>query len=46
MMQFNLSDSFFEQEEGIRIGDGVYFQLDPTSYGGEIDEVKTLQVFS
>jgi len=42
MMQYNLSDSFFEQEEGIRIGDGVYFQLDPTSYGGEVDEVKTL----
>ena len=24
-MQYNLSDSFFEQEEGVKIGDGVYF---------------------
>ena len=46
LMQYNLSDSFFEQEEGIKIGDGVYFQLDPSSYGGNLDEVKTLQVFS
>ena len=40
-----MSDSYFERE-GVTIGDGVYFKLDPTSYTTEAIEPKTLQVFS
>ncbi len=45
-MQFNMSDSYFEREEGVIIGDGVYFKLDPASYTKDPVEPKTLQVFS
>lgn len=46
-MQINMSDSYFEREEGVVIGDGVYFKLDPTSYSASPkEEPKTLQVFS
>ena len=41
-----MSDSYFEREEGVVIGDGVYFKLDPKSYTKESVEPKTLQVFS
>jgi|Laugresu1bdmlbsd_1035121.scaffolds.fasta_scaffold228264_1 hypothetical protein len=40
-MQLNMSDSYFERE-GVNIGDGVYFKLDPTSYTTETIEPKTL----
>lgn len=48
MMQYNLSDSFFEKEEGIKLGDGVYFKLEPliNIIENPADESKTLQVFS
>ena len=41
-----MSDSFFEREEGVVIGDGVYFKLDPACYTKDPVEPKTLQVFS
>jgi signal transduction histidine kinase len=42
-----MSDSYFEREEGVVIGDGVYFKLDPASYSSSPkEEPKTLQVFS
>jgi hypothetical protein len=37
-----MGDSFFEKEEGVDIGDGVYFKLDPASYNASVDEAKTL----
>jgi len=37
-----MSDSFFEREEGVVIGDGVYFKLDPASYTKDPVEPKTL----
>jgi len=45
-MQLNMGDSFFEKEEGVDLGDGVYFKLDPAAYNASVDEAKTLQVFS
>jgi hypothetical protein len=37
-----MSDSYFEREEGVVIGDGVYFKLDPASYTKDAVESKTL----
>ena len=46
-MKIKMSDSYFEREEGVVIGDGVYFKLDPSSYSMiATEEPKTLQVFS
>lgn len=43
-MQFNLSDSFFEEEEGIKLKDGVYFKLEALkkSNGEVLSKGKTL----
>lgn len=40
-MQYNLSDSYFEHEEGIKLGDGVYFKLESNNRAVE-QESKTL----